>query len=298
MTSSEKFYCCDFSRQAGEQLFATATRADVWLCLEYGGAWGFDAFPESGLPEPVKQHLSGALAAVPTSRVELIRRRTSPGGVTLYAAVSDETQPRLYQFRLDTYEDLLNLDIPAVVSGAYPENASEEPIFMVCTHGRRDISCSRFGMPVYEAAAKSVGELAWQCSHIGGHRFAANLVILPEGICYGRLTPADAARVIEMYRRGEIDLDVYRGRSTYDEPVQAADYFLRSQTGLVGLRDFRLESVQQSDEETWIVQFASQAGGKTHLVHVRQDKHGVQTYKNSADANPIQVPQYRLVEIR
>ena len=32
----------------------------------------------------------------------------------------------------------------------------------------------------------------WQSSHIGGDRFAGNVVFLPEGLYYGRVEPAEA----------------------------------------------------------------------------------------------------------
>lgn len=49
----------------------------------------------------------------------------------------------------------------------------------------------------------------WECSHVGGDRFAANIVILPEGLHYSRLTPSTAALPIDAYLEGSIHLPNY-----------------------------------------------------------------------------------------
>jgi len=60
---------------------------------------------------------------------------------------------------------------------------------------------------VAQALAGRFPALAWETTHVGGDRFAANLVILPSGGYYGRLDPEDAVRVAESALRGRIDLD-------------------------------------------------------------------------------------------
>ena len=63
----------------------------------------------------------------------------------------------------------------------------------------------------------------WQSSHIGGDRFAGNVVFLPEGLYFGRVEPAEAWPVLDEYLAGRIDLAHYRGRSAYSFAEQAAE---------------------------------------------------------------------------
>jgi hypothetical protein len=72
---------------------------------------------------------------------------------------------------LPTDEHLLE-----VLSGSDPGEVSEEPIYLVCTHGRHDACCAVRGRPVAAALAAAYPERTWECSHIGGDRFAANVV--------------------------------------------------------------------------------------------------------------------------
>ncbi len=71
----------------------------------------------------------------------------------------------------------------------------------------------------------------WETTHVGGHRFAANLVILPHGLYYGPVGLEAATAAIGAYQRGAVALDRYRGRAGYPQAGAGG----RSRTaGLVG----------------------------------------------------------------
>jgi hypothetical protein len=294
------FLCCDYSRQAGEQLFATATRADVWLLLEVNRPWGAKAFEESDLPQPVKDKLNAHLSSIPNSRVQFIRQWQPGDGITFFVAVARESNPELYRFRLSDYEDLLGLDIPALVAGDAAQQSflTDKPLLAVCTNARRDRSCGRYGAEVYRELLQYGGDAVWQTSHIGGHRFAATCVSLPYGVIYGRIDLPDRQAIIQAHQRGYVRLVNYRGRSCYDPVVQAADYYLREQIGARDLPGLRLLDVENLSENTSAVRFASLSDGRVHRVDVLTDMNGVQTYQNTTDAAPTFVPQFRLLEHR
>src|SRR5690606_21888578 len=65
------FTCSAISREAGEQLFGTAPRIDVWFLLEYTGRWEPEAL-DSALPEPVKRAMSAQLETAAPARFGLI----------------------------------------------------------------------------------------------------------------------------------------------------------------------------------------------------------------------------------
>jgi hypothetical protein len=50
-----------------------------------------------------------------------------------------------------------------------------------------------------------------------------------------------------------LNLKHYRGRSTYSKGVQAAEYFARRESGLIGIDDMRLHDVEHGDQ--WLVRF-------------------------------------------
>ena len=297
--STPGIHCAEFATQAGEHLFATAARADVWLLLEYAEPWESDAFESSRLSQPVKNRLTAALKTIPRARLQLIRQpRREQSGPAFYLAVSREPNMRLYRFRLSAYADLMRLDLPAVVSGdaRYDGNRVSEPLILVCAHGSRDACCARLGVPVYNALAAQPGWDVWLASHVGGHRFAANVICLPHGIVYGRVAPTDAVGLVERYRAGEIDLDYLRGRSNQDAVLQAADYFFRRHTGAGAINACHATQTTPLADNHWRIEITT-ADGERRWVELARDKAAIKTYTSCRDEAPSEQDQFRLIGI-
>ena len=45
----------------------------------------------------------------------------------------------------------------------------------------------------------------WECSHVGGDRFAPNVVLLPDGFYYGNLDPESAVRTVRQHLAGAVE---------------------------------------------------------------------------------------------
>jgi hypothetical protein len=256
-------FCADLSRENDEPLAATASRIDNWFLVEYRGLWTRDALPGSGLSDQVKQHLREQVASVPHGRLLFVRRPDRRGSARLLAftAASRPGEIRITRTEFETYEDLRGVDLQA---GAEVDN----PLFLVCTHGKHDPCCARYGRPLYEALRDELeAESAWQSSHIGGDRFAGNLVCLPEGLYYGRVDREAAGTVLDEHFARRILLDHYRGRSIYTFPVQAAERWLREQYDLTGIDDLALAQVGRSEDA---IHAAFVLGGETRRVHVER----------------------------
>lgn len=260
-TSPADQSCSLNSRSLGESIVGTAPRTETWLLLEAAEPPGAHALQDSSLPQAVKEYLTAVQASLPSPRFLLIRGKTpaARSGFAFYFASAGEEAPRLYETHLDRYEDLLALDIPAVLRGASMDRVSlkQEPIFVICTNGRRDPCCARWGVAAYHALAGLEGITVWQSSHLGGHRFAANLVVLPYGVYYGHVAPEQASRLVSDAFARRLTLENYRGRACYPPVVQAAEYYLRSRTGDVSLDGFRLASSQETGPDRWKVVFTS-----------------------------------------
>jgi hypothetical protein len=99
---------------------------------------------------------------------------------------------------------------------------------------------------VAAALAAAYPGRVWECSHVGGHRFAANLVCLPDGVWYGRLTPDDALLAAGKYEHGRLHLPRLRGRSSFPVAAQAADALLRVRDGLDALGALVLDRCDES----------------------------------------------------
>jgi hypothetical protein len=171
---------------------------------------------------------------------------------------------------------------------------ASEPLHVVCTNGARDPCCAERGREVARALEASLGERVWECTHIGGDRFAANLVCFPHGVYFGRVPPHKAVEVALRYEDGTLDLDHYRGRSCFDFVTQAAEAFLRRAFGLGRIADVRLLSrLEEGDRLT--AEFEVPDGRFRAVVAVGED-HRAQPL-TCHDGTPVHAPRYELVEI-
>jgi hypothetical protein len=278
-------------------MYGTATTVETWLVLEYNGRWSGEALRESHIPETVKAAIKRYLESFPNPRLLLVKKQKRSGdGIKLFMAHSREKDSAIHETTLGAYEDLLDRDIDSL----FGERASlsKEPVFLICTNGEHDKCCGKFGMPVYvEAAAGTYGENAWQSTHLGGHRFASTLVCLPHGLYFGRVREGKTAeRIFGEYKNGRIELASYRGRSCYSMPVQAAEYFLRKETGVREISAFYLKSVK---EESGIinVEFYAGEGENVFRVNLRRLDSAVRILKSCGDEERSFAPQFRLLGI-
>jgi hypothetical protein len=256
--------CSAVSQALGEPLFATASRVRAWALIEQPGPWGREALVSSRLDPTVGRALHRRAHAT-GARALLIRRpgRGAPGRRRAFLAHTGRRARWLEELRMDDPGELLGLDWARLSMERPPGYGApvSRPVYLVCTNGRHDQCCATLGRPLAQALAGEVGERVWECSHIGGDRFAGNLVCLPEGVYYGRLSETEALRAVALHERGRLDLEHYRGRCCYPPVVQAAEHFLRSEAGLTGLGDLVAERREAGADGVVAVRFAVEAGG-------------------------------------
>ena len=289
--------CSLDSLGADEDMYGTATTVETWLVLEYNGRWSGEAFRDSRIPETVKAAIKRYLEPFPNPRLQLVKKQKRSGdGIKLFMAHSREKDSAIYETTLGAYEELLDRDIDSL----FEERASlsKGPVFLICTNGEHDKCCGKFGMPVYvEAAAGKYGENAWQSTHLGGHRFASTFVCLPHGLYYGRVREGKTAeQIFGEYKQGRIDLESYRGRSCYSAPAQAAEYFLRKETGVREISAFYLKDAK---EESGIinVEFFAGEGENIFRINLRRLDSALRILKSCGDNDRSYIPQYRLLGI-
>lgn len=232
--------CADRSTARGESLVATASRYRSWLLLEQPGPWGHDALVQSDLPLDVGTRLR-ALGRRLGIRVLLIKRREPPReGRRCFLIYSGARERRIRSFEVEDPAELLDVDLAAMAERRFNGVGEpvEEPLYLVCTHGKHDPCCARRGGPLYRALSTLPN--AWECTHIGGDRFAGNLVCFPHGLYFGRVGAEDGPRVAQAYEDGQIELELYRGHAAFSPPVQAAEHLIRTRHDIRGVDDLVL----------------------------------------------------------
>ena len=97
---------------------------------------------------------------------------------------------------LDDVRDVAALDLDALGHGRSVGLAPvDTALFAVCTHGRRDPCCAERGRPLAAALSQAFPDQTWESTHIGGDRFAGNLIAFPHGFYFGRVDPAPGVAI-------------------------------------------------------------------------------------------------------
>lgn len=294
MPIKNKILCFESSLNASEEMYGTAPRADVWILLEYRGHWSGSALKDSKIPKKVKSHINKQHKSIKNSRLQVIKKQKNPDKqLKLYIAVTEQENPRLYEFNLNKYEDLLSLNLKKILKS--DKHISDENIYIICTNGAYDLCCGKFGMPVYLDMTKGkYGPQTWEVNHIGGHRFASTFVCLPHGLVYGRVREGKVAEgLISEYENGRIDISSYRGRSCHPIEAQAADYYIRKETDVMEISDLALKSLKKDGKKS-SVKFISKSHDTQHKVKIRHDKKAIKVIKSCGDKNSY-IPQFRLL---
>jgi hypothetical protein len=260
--------CSLRSLAAGEPLAGTASTIRHWLLIEHPGPWGGDGLLDARLPRGLGRELR-TLEARTGARVLLIRRtdrtREYDGGRVLCFGI--DTRDAWLGFEvLERIQDAAELD-PRERS-SFPGDPQGEPLFVVCTHGGRDPCCAERGRPLARGLAASFPDVTWESTHVGGDRFAGNLVAFPHGLYFGRVEPEDAPEIVRAYAEGRIArLDRYRGRSSDPFHVQVAERALRGHLGMDRIDALALES---SDRRGDLADVTFATAGGSHRVQLER----------------------------
>jgi (2Fe-2S) ferredoxin len=297
-TSSADPPCSTLSRALAEPLFATASHVRAWVLVEQPGPWGPEPLVDSRLDPAVGRALH-ARAHAAGVRALLVRRpgRDVPGPRRAFLAYSGRRARWLEELQVDDPAELLGLDWTRLSAATPPGYGAPvaTPLYLACTNGRHDQCCATRGRPLAQALVGTLGGRVWECSHIGGDRFAGNLVCLPDGVYYGRVGAADAPRLVDLHERGRLDLDHYRGRSCHPPAVQAAEHFLRRERQLTELDAVEAEWAGAADGVV-TARFAVR-GADRWLVRLEvawADPARLLTCKST---RPLRPPAYRLLEL-
>jgi hypothetical protein len=226
-----------------------------WFLVEIDGSWGQHAFLNSRLEPELARRLVRRVERAgmrPLAIRRVNRRADARRAQSEWRWAVVDSRSGHESVRWGSVRDPRELlDVPLDGSTGEP---SDDPIICVCTHARHDQCCAVKGRPVATALAAAFPDETWECSHLGGDRFAATLILFPEGLYYGRATVDGAPDLVERYQEGLVDPRTYRGRSSLPNVVQAAESAARARTGENAIAAFTHRSTQ-ARPDGWTVTF-------------------------------------------
>jgi hypothetical protein len=221
------------------------------LLVHQPGPWGPRGLLESRCDPEVARRIDAA-AADAGMRLQAIRRpgkhETGKPSAGYEVGIAD-TQAGKASIMWWRTADLAQ--IAAELESGWPRRPPSEidtaPLYLVCVHGRHDACCALRGRPVAQALERVRPGRVWETTHLGGDRFAANLLVLPMGQLYGRVPPAVASEIADRSDAGEVVPEFMRGHIGEPPIAQAALIFAHERLGIVAGDALTVTSVQRLD---------------------------------------------------
>jgi hypothetical protein len=247
----------------GDQLAGTAARAHGWVLIEHPGPWPFGGFAELPLSPEIIETVRRAAGAA-GMRILLIRRhgrrragRERVWGVLRYDAHGAHRQ------EWGTWSDETAL-LHVAQAIARPGATGHPPLYLVCTHGIHDACCAILGRPVVRALAEEWPARTWECSHVGGDRYAANVVVVPDGVYFGDVTPQQAVAEVARLEAGLVSAEHLRGYCDLIAPAQFAVAEVLRRFGPAGRHAIRLLGAEPAGDR-WGIALACDPPLPTHV---------------------------------
>lgn len=244
------FRCSDAARARGESMAGTAPVGRFLLLIEHAGPWAnkpLQSAPLNTIAADLQARIDAADAQV------LLVRRPGREGRTLAQHcwwVIDTATGRATHGLWHDPTDLL--DAATHLTGL-PDDAGEAPrMILVCTHATRDVCCAVRGRPIVAALATALPDATWECSHLGGHRFAGTMMLVPDGLLLGGLDPDSAIEQARRHFLGRIGPEHYRGHARLDKPAQVAvakHLTMTGETSLESIGDATVSIAAGQDDE-------------------------------------------------
>lgn len=213
-------FCTDLCRERGEPLAGTGDAPRRVLMLAWPrGKWRTPRWESVDMSPALSQALHEAAHA------------------KLHVALVDKVEaeaalPTLHALPENIYADFSEeADLIAAIRNyvdgtVFEGQLDHRPTVICCTDSRRDACCARHGFSTYKALVKFADPAKFnivQATHIGGCRFAASLVVMPQRQRYGRMTAEQAEAFLAAIGKNEVYLPAYKGRSDAAEPIQVAE---------------------------------------------------------------------------
>jgi Sucrase/ferredoxin-like len=226
--------CSDADLAAGDDLRGTTSTFTSFVVVELRGSFGREAADDA--VRALDPGLADRIAASPDVRPFAVRpvgRAEPAAGATRSArpVFAGHSGPAAALHAIDALPDIDRLR-------ALPVNIPSEPLIGVCTNGSRDRCCAAKGRQIALALRDEIdgpgsAEEATivEISHLGGHRFAPTLLVLPTGYTYGRLDVDTALEIAWAAQDGLVHPANIRGRADLPPVAQVADAYWRAELG-------------------------------------------------------------------
>jgi len=269
INKQKNFFCSSDAKKENDSLIGTASFYSKLLLIEYSEPMGSEAFENSNIPENTKNCINLYGKDNPELRVLLIRNEFSNDTkISIFALTVNIGNNIFNHHNVSSYSEI-NIDLLNDLFSDTSIYKYSNPMYLICTNGKKDKCCSKFGLPIYKYFSNIKPNLSWQCSHIGGDRFAPTALILPSFANYGHIEESDVLKIINCENEGNLYIPKLRGKSNNNFYEQAADCLLRKKYKIYKDTDIEIINSFPIDTNIHAVRLNTNFNGTNKLINVK-----------------------------
>jgi hypothetical protein len=272
MNNKHNFFCANISKSIDEQICPSASKFNKLLLIEYNDSFEANALLDSTIDNLTKKKLVSLQESDNFLKILLIKQDKKIDKIRVFTVSNSYEHIKYHSFCINNYTDLLEIDI---ISKFDNNDNNHEFLYLICTNGKKDKCCGKFGKLLYSQISKNNPNI-WECSHMGGDRFASNVLVVPSFTVYGRVDLNIMKDIIRYTETELIYLNSYRGHSALSLYSQAAENFIRKKYNLNEINSLKLVSEKPSSNIA-IVTFIDK-NNKTYNISVEKTKSNILRY--------------------
>lgn len=232
MIARMKSFCSNASIESEENILGTATFSDTYIFIKLEKRnWGFGVDDASG-----SDYFKNKINEIQNNGIKVVYFH------------GEERDPLFYLFSKKGFVAGASLD---EIKSNLSFNNGAPQISFVCVHGLRDACCAKFGYSIF-LELKKIGANVRQCSHLGGDRFAANMIVFPGGNCFGHLRSLRSMNKNELSEK-LVFSDNYRGCIFLPPQVQMAIGFFINSGDVKSTQEFNEFATWTQDSENMLL---------------------------------------------
>jgi len=256
--------CAVQAEARGDAMLGTAPPQTRVLLVHQPGPWGPRGLIESRCDPQIARRIDIAAAAA-GMRLQAIRRPGKhevgrpAGGFDIGVADSRAGAATVTWWKVDDLAEIVD-ELEAGGFSRAPLSVETAPVYLVCAHARHDACCALRGRPVAQALHVVRPGRVWETTHLGGDRFAANVLVLPTGELYGRVQPEGAAAFADAVDAGDVVTEFARGRIGLSPIAQTALFYAHQELGIARRDALSVISVERIDADNARVEVQTPSG--------------------------------------
>ena len=229
---SDSKFCSLQVKETGEPLAGTAPFARHFVFITWPKKyWQYEALDsKGGFPKGLKEWMKAQSEISGKVSIRLVSHKgLSNESVTLFI------YPEKIYFSNILPEEISNvLNSHFLKESNFEKTAKkiEKEHIFVCTHGRHDKCCAKFGQELADNLRNHLTDQknnidVFDSSHLGGHRFAPTMIDFPAGRAYGHITTEEIPDYLESRKQGMVYAPAYRGSVFLPDLFQVAEAFVQ-----------------------------------------------------------------------